>query len=66
MSDVHIRETAVTMNMVDGDVLTPVQMARLVAAVLAELRRQDEDRRRRHEDTVIAGSSARGSDGRPQ
>jgi hypothetical protein len=66
VSDVHIRETAVTMSMVDGEVLTPMQMTRIVAAVLAELRRQDEDQRRRRDDTVIAGSSARGSDGRPQ
>ncbi|MEO8655193.1 MAG: hypothetical protein ABI409_13790 [Ramlibacter sp.] len=66
MSDVQIREMAVTMSMVDGDVLTPAQMARIIAAVLNELRRQDEDQRRRREDTVIAGSSARGSDGRPQ
>lgn len=60
MNEVNIRETAVTMSMVDGDALTPMQMARIVAAVIAELRRQDQDMQRRRDDTVIAGSSARG------
>jgi hypothetical protein len=50
----------------DGDVLTPMQMTRIIAAVIAELRRQDQDLQRRRDDTVIAGSSARGAgSGRP-
>lgn len=65
MNSVRIRETAVTMNMVDGDVLTPMQMTRIVAAVLAELgRRQDEDRSR-DQDTRLAASDTPGHDGRP-
>ena len=64
MNEVNIRETAVTMSMVD-DALTPMQMTRIVAAVIAELRRQDQDLQRRRDDTVIAGSSARrGASGR--
>ena len=46
MNEVNIRETAVTMSMVDGDALTPMQMTRIVAAVIAELRRQDQDLQR--------------------
>ena len=66
MNEVNIRETAVTMSMVDGDALTPMQMTRIVAAVIAELRRQDQDLQRRRDDTIIAGSSARGGgSGRP-
>lgn len=66
MNEVNIRETAVTMSMVDGDALTPMQMTRIVAAVIAELRRQDQDLQRRRDDTVVAGSSARGAgSGRP-
>ena len=57
MTDVNIREAAVTMSMVDGDVLTPAQMTRIIAAVLAELRRQETGERSRCEDTVIAGSA---------
>ena len=65
MNEVNIRETAVTMSMVDGDALTPMQMTRIVAAVIAELRRQDQDLQRRRDDSVIAGSSARrGASGR--
>jgi hypothetical protein len=56
MTDIRIREAAVTMSMVDGEALTPQQMARIVAAVLAELRRRDEDEHRRRQDTRVAGS----------
>ncbi len=59
MNDVNIREAAVTMSMVDGDVLTPAQMARIIAAVLAELRRQETGEQSRHDDTVIAGTPRR-------
>ena len=57
MTDVNIREAAVTMSMVDGDALTPAQMARIIAAVLAELRRQESGEQSRRDDTVIAGSA---------
>ena len=62
MSDVRIREAAVTMSMVDGDVLTAEQMARIVAAVMAELERTDEAQRRRALDTRVRGSRAPGHD----
>ena len=65
MNEVNIRETAVTMSMVDGDALTPMQMTRIVAAVIAELRRRCRSWSCRRDDTVIAGSSARrGASGR--
>lgn len=57
MTDVNIREAAVTMSMVDGDVLTPAQMMRIITAVLAEVRRQETGEQRRCDDTVIAGSA---------
>jgi len=54
------------MNMVDGDVLTPMQMSRIVAAVLAELQRCQNEERSRERDTRVAGSGAPGhDDGRP-
>lgn len=62
MNSVRIREAAVTMNMVDGDALTPMQMSRIVTAVLAELRRcQDEDRSR-EQDTRLSASGVPGHD----
>lgn len=62
MSSVHIREVSVAMNMVDGDVLTPLQLARIVAAVVAELRRADEERRSRARDTRVAATPRPGHD----
>jgi hypothetical protein len=56
VNQVHIREAAVTMSMVDGDVLTPMQMGRIVVAVIAELRRQDEVLQRRRDDVQVAGT----------
>jgi len=66
VNSVRIRDTAVTMNMVDGDVLTPMQMSRIVAAVLAELQRCQNEERSRERDTRVAGSGVPGhDDGRP-
>lgn len=62
-SSVHIQETAVTLSMVDGDVLTPMQMSRIVAAVVAELRRGEGEQRSRQRDTRVAASRAPGHDG---
>jgi len=64
MTTVRIREAAITMTMVDGDVLPPRQLARIVAAVCAELRRAAEEADRRASDTRVAGSGRRpGHDG---
>ena len=51
------------MNMVDGDVLTPMQMSRIVTAVIAELRRSDDEQRSRESDTRVAASRSPGHDG---
>jgi hypothetical protein len=64
VNTVRVREAAVTMSMVDGDVLTPQQMARIVAAVCAELRRAREEEASRASDTRVAASGDRpGHDG---
>ncbi len=62
MNRVHVRDASVAMSMVDGDVLSPMQMARIVAAVMAELRRCEEQDRSRELDTRVAGSRAPGHD----
>ena len=63
MNSVHVQQASVTMSMVDGDVLTPMQMGRIVAAVVAELRRSDDERRSRERDTHVAASRSPGHDG---
>ncbi len=63
MNRVRVNEASVSLGMVDGDVLTPVQMARIVAAVIAELRRGDDEQRSRERDTRVAASRAPGHDG---
>lgn len=62
MNSVRIREAAVSMNMVDGDALTPMQMSRIVTAVLAELRRCQDEERSREQDTRLASSGPPGHD----
>jgi hypothetical protein len=63
VNSVHVHEAAVTMSMVDGDVLTPMQMSRIVAAVITELRRNDDKQRSRERDTRVAASRLPGHDG---
>lgn len=63
MNSVHVQQSSVTMNMVDGDVLTPMQISRIVAAVIAELRRSDDEQRSRESDTRVAASRSPGHDG---
>lgn len=62
MSSVHIREASVTMSMVDGDVLTPQQITRIVAAVVVELRSAEDERKSRERDTRVAASHTPGHD----
>lgn len=62
MNKVYVQEAAVTMSMVDGDALTPQQMQRIVAAVIAELRRSDDQARSRERDTRVMGTGAPGHD----
>lgn len=62
MNSVHVQQACVTMSMVDGDVLTPMQMSRIVAAVIAELRRSDDEQRSRERDTRVAATRVPGHD----
>lgn len=63
MNSVHVQQASVTMSMVDGDLLTPMQMSRIVAAVIAELQRSDDEQRSRERDTRVAASRPPGHDG---
>jgi hypothetical protein len=52
---VRINEAQVSMSMVDGDVLTPRQLQSIVAAVKAELARDQQDALNRRRLTRVGG-----------
>lgn len=49
----RVNEARISMSMVDGDVLTPQQLQRIVAAVKAELRRDEQDEQSRQRITRL-------------
>ena len=49
----RVKRAEVTMRMIDGDLLTPQQMQRIVNAVIAELRRSEDDEHSRRQDTRV-------------
>lgn len=62
---VHIRDVVAQTQVLDGDsLLTPAVLARIVAAVLAAQRTQQQDEDARRRDTQIAGDcSCHGANG---
>jgi len=59
---VRVNEAQVSMSMVDGDVLTPRQLQSIVAAVKAELARDQQDALNRRRLTRVGGGACESCD----